>query len=101
MVKLIVGGFVLVLLGLGGTVSACQTGAEDRDMVMSVLAGLAVAIGLALIGIGGMRGGYHYRPHGAPPGDMDPDKAFAPTPTDATRQVYAPRAEEDRPPVDR
>ena len=96
MVKLIVIGFVLVLLGLGGAFSACQTGAEDRDLLMSVMSGLAVAIGLALIGIGGMRRGYHYLPHGAPPGDMDPDKATAPTPEDPPRAVYTPRATGDR-----
>lgn len=96
MVKLIVIGSVLVLLGLGGAVSACQTGAEDRDLLMSVMAGLAVAIGLALIGVGGMRRGYHYSPPGAPPGDMDADKATAPTPENPTRQVHTPRATGDR-----
>lgn len=95
MVKLIVGGFVLVLLGLGGVASACQTGAEDSDLLMSVVSGLAVAMGLALIGIGGMRRGYHYRPHGSPPGDMDPDKAFAPTPKEPPRPVYQPRGPQD------
>jgi hypothetical protein len=47
---------------------------------MSLLSGLSLAIGSLLILFAAARRGYHYRPVGAPPGDMDPEKAELPAP---------------------
>jgi hypothetical protein len=87
MVKLLIGGFVLVVLGLGGAVSACQAGPDDRDLWMAAVSGLAVAAGLAAIGLGAVRRGYHYKPPGEPPADMDADKASEPTPKEPPRPI--------------
>ena len=78
MVTMLVLGAVLVVVGIAGSINACVT--EDADDVMSLFAGLAFAVGCVLLAVGGMRHGYHYRPAGAPPGDMDPEKAELPTP---------------------
>ncbi len=75
MTPMILVGAVLVIMGMAGVASACQMGAEDRDMVVAVLAGLSFAIGLGCLALGAARHGYHRRPLGSPPGDMDPDKA--------------------------
>jgi hypothetical protein len=37
-----------------------------------------MAAGFAWMGIAAARHGYHRRPPGAPPGDMDPEKATDP-----------------------
>jgi hypothetical protein len=88
MIKLLVLGVVLVILGLAGAVSACQRGAEGPDLLVATISGLATAAGLALIGVGGMRRGYHYKPRGEPPADMDPDKMSAPTAENVKRTIY-------------
>jgi hypothetical protein len=59
-------------------VGACVT--EPGDYTLSLLSGLSLAIGSLLILFGAARRGYHYRPVGAPPGDMDPEKAELPAP---------------------
>jgi hypothetical protein len=78
MFTMLVLGAVLVVLGIAGSVSACVT--EDRDLTMALVAGLSLATGAVLLVVGGARRGYHYRPEGVPPGDMDPEKAELPAP---------------------
>ena len=78
MVTMLVLGAVLVVLGIAGSVNACVS--EDRDVTMALIAGLSLAIGCVLLAVGAARRGYHYRPEGAPPGDMDPAKAELPAP---------------------
>jgi hypothetical protein len=79
MTVLIVGA-LLVLAGLAGSVSACQASADETHVVMAGLSGLSLAVGLVLLAVGAGRRGYHRRPPGAPPGDMDIDKATEPPP---------------------
>ncbi len=64
-------GTVLTVLGIAGTVSACNASAEDRDLVVAVLSGLSFAIGLCLLAVGAASRGYHRRGLGEPPGDME------------------------------
>jgi hypothetical protein len=78
MLTMLVLGAVLVMLGIAGSVNACVS--EDRNFTMALIAGLSLAIGSVLLAVGAVRRGYHYRPKGAPPGDMDPAKAELPTP---------------------
>jgi hypothetical protein len=78
MLTMLVLGAVLVVLGIAGSVNACVS--EDRDLTMALVAGLSFATGCVLLAVGGVRRGYHYRPEGAPPGDMDPEKAELPAP---------------------
>jgi hypothetical protein len=78
MLPLLMLGIVLVVAGIAGSVNACAS--EDADYVMSLFAGLSLAIGCVLLAVGAARRGYHYRPAGAPPGDMDPNKAKLPSP---------------------
>jgi hypothetical protein len=78
MLTMLVLGAVLVVLGIAGTVSACVS--EDGNLNMALVAGLSFAVGCVLLAIGGVRHGYHYRPEGAPPGDMDAEKAELPAP---------------------
>ena len=78
MLTTLVLGAALVVLGIAGSINACST--EDGDAVLSVFAGLAFASGCVVLALGAARRGYHYRPIGAPPGDMDPEKAELPTP---------------------
>jgi hypothetical protein len=78
MLTLLVLGAVFLVAGIAGSVNACAT--EDADYVMSLFAGLSFAIGCVLLAVGAARRGYHYRPIGAPPGDMDPEKAELPAP---------------------
>ena len=78
MLALLVLGAVFVVAGIAGSVNACA--AEDGDLVMSLLAGLSLAVGCLLLAVGAARRGYHYRPVGAPPGDMDAEKAELPAP---------------------
>lgn len=81
---MIVLGAALVVLGTAGSVNACVT--EDADYVLSLFAGLSFAIGCVLLAVGAVRRGYHYRPLGSPPGDMDPEKAELPTPESPPRR---------------
>ena len=78
MLTMLVLGAALIVLGIAGSVNACMS--EDRNLTMSLIAGLSFATGCVLLAIGGARRGYHYRPEGTPPGDMDPEKAELPTP---------------------
>lgn len=78
MMTLLIAGAVLVIIGIAGSANACLS--EDQDYVMSLFAGLAFAVGCVLMAVGAGRRGYHYRPVGAPPGDMDPEKAELPAP---------------------
>jgi hypothetical protein len=78
MFTLLLLGALLMVVGIGGAVSACV--GEDSDYLVSVLAGLSLALGSVLLILGAARRGYHYRPAGSPPGDMDPEKAELPTP---------------------
>jgi hypothetical protein len=78
MLTMLVLGAVLLVIGIAGSVNACVT--EDPDYVLSLGAGLSFATGIVLLAIGAAKRGYHYRPVGAPPGDMDPEKADLPTP---------------------
>ncbi len=66
-------GVILTLLGFAGSLNACQTD-TDPDQLLAALSGLALAVGLACVAVGAARRGYHYRPLGEPPGDMDPNK---------------------------
>ena len=78
MLTMLILGAVLVVLGIAGSVNACTT--EDPDYMTSLAAALSFATGIVLLAVGGARRGYHYRPVGAPPGDMDAEKAELPTP---------------------
>jgi hypothetical protein len=78
MFTLLLLGALLLVAGIAGSVNACV--GEDPDYLVSVFAGLSLAIGSVLLILGAARRGYHYRPVGAPPGDMDPEKAELPTP---------------------
>jgi hypothetical protein len=78
MLTMLVLGAALVVLGIAGSVSACMS--EDRNLTVALIAGFSVAMGCVLLALGGARRGYHYRPEGAPPGDMDPAKAELPAP---------------------
>jgi hypothetical protein len=78
MMTMLVLGAVLVVIGMAGSVNACVT--ENADYLLSMFAGLAFAAGCVLLAVGATRRGYHYRPTGAPPGDMDPEKATLPAP---------------------
>ena len=78
MLTLLALGALLVLAGVAGSVNACVS--ADGDYVMSAFAGLSLAVGCVLLAVGAARRGYHYRPVGAPPGDMDREKAELPTP---------------------
>lgn len=71
-------GAALVVVGLAGTVSACSARAEDRDLVVAVLSGLAFAIGICLVAVGAASHGYHRRGLGEPPKDMDPNPQDSP-----------------------
>lgn len=73
-----IGGFLLVLLGLIGAANACFAYSGEPNLVVATLSGFAVSGGLIWMGIVGARHGYHRRPPGAPPGDMDPAKATDP-----------------------
>ena len=78
MLTILILGAALVALGIAGSVNACMS--EDQDLTVALIAGLSLAAGCILLAVGGARRGYHYRPEGAPPGDMDPHKAELPTP---------------------
>jgi hypothetical protein len=78
MLTMLLLGAVLVVAGIAGSVSGCA--GEDGDYVTSLLAGLSLAAGCVLLAVGAARRGYHHRPVGAPPGDMDPEKAELPAP---------------------
>jgi hypothetical protein len=86
MAAMMIVGFVLFAIGLGGAFNACQADANDRDVVTAAMSGLAFALGLGLLAIGAGKRGYHRRPVGAPPGDMDPDKATTDPPPDDPRK---------------
>ena len=85
MAALMIGGFVLFVAGLAGAVNACLAGANDRNTNTAALSGLLFALGLTMLAVGAAKRGYHRRPLGAPPGDMDPEKATLPTPQDEAR----------------
>jgi hypothetical protein len=76
-------GALLIVLGLGGAVNACMADAADNDTTVAMMAGLAFAIGLLMLGVGAASGGYHRKPLGAPPRDMDPAAAEEATPVNA------------------
>ena len=79
MLILLVLGAVFVVAGIAGSVNACGA-TEDGDFMMSLFAGFSLAVGCVLLAVGAAKRGYHYRPVGAPPGDMDPEKADLPAP---------------------
>lgn len=71
-----IGGVLLVIVGLLGVATAAYS--ENPNLIVATLSGFAVSGGLIWMGIIGARHGYHRRPPGAPPGDMDPAKATDP-----------------------
>jgi hypothetical protein len=73
-----IGGLVLVMLGLLGAADACVVHRDDPNLVTALLSGLSVGVGFVWMGVVAARHGYHRRPPGAPPGDMDPAKATDP-----------------------
>ena len=83
MPALMIGGVVLFVVGLAGAVNACLAGPDDRETTQAAVSGLLFAIGLTLVAVGAARRGYHRRPLGAPPGDMDPDKSALPPPSES------------------
>jgi hypothetical protein len=85
MAPLMIGGFILFVVGLAGAVNACLAGPGDRDTATAAVSGLLFALGLSLLAIGAAKRGYHRRPIGAPPGDMDPDKATSTPPPEDPR----------------
>jgi hypothetical protein len=78
MLTMLLLGVVLVIAGLAGWVSGCLS--DGQGPVTSMLAGLSLAAGCVLLAVAAARRGYHHRPPGAPPGDMDPEKADLPAP---------------------
>jgi hypothetical protein len=74
----LIGGLMLVMLGLLGAANACVVHREEPNLLVASLSGLAVAVGFVSLGIMAGRHGYHRRPPGAPPGDMDPQKTTDP-----------------------
>ena len=72
------GGLMLVMLGLAGAADACVVHRHDPNLLVAALSGLSVGVGLVWMGIMAARHGYHQRRPGAPPGDMDPEKATDP-----------------------
>jgi hypothetical protein len=68
----------LVVLGLVGAADACVVRREGPNLLVALLSGLAVGVGFVWMGVLAGRHGYHRRPRGAPPGDMDPAKATDP-----------------------
>ena len=78
MLTMLILGIVLVIAGLAGWVSGCTS--DGQSPVTSMFAGLSLAAGCVLLAVGAARRGYHHRPVGAPPGDMDPEKADLPAP---------------------
>jgi hypothetical protein len=85
MAAVMIGGFVLFVVGLAGAVNACLAGPDGGDTTTATVSGLLFALGLSMLAVGAAKRGYHRRPLGAPPGDMDPDKATSPTPQDEAR----------------
>jgi hypothetical protein len=81
MPALMIGGFVLFVAGLAGAVNACLAGPGDPETTQAAVSGLLFALGLTMLAVGAARRGYHRRPVGAPPGDMDPDKSSLPPPS--------------------
>jgi uncharacterized membrane protein HdeD (DUF308 family) len=73
-----IGGLLLVMLGLFGAANACVVHRDDPNLLVATVSGLAVGIGFVWMGIVAARHGYHRRPPGAPPGDMDPHKVTDP-----------------------
>lgn len=78
MTPALIGSVLLVLVGLAGAASVGVVHREDPNLLVAWLSGLAVGIGFVWMGIVAARHGYHPRPPGAPPGDMDPQKATDP-----------------------
>jgi hypothetical protein len=72
-----IGGLLLVMLGLLGAANSVVN-RDDPNLTMALLSGLSVAVGFVWMGVVAARHGYHRRPPGAPPGDMDPAKATDP-----------------------
>jgi hypothetical protein len=85
MAAMMIAGFVLFVIGLAGAFNACQADADNRDIVTAGISGLMFALGLGLLAMGAAKRGYHRRPLGAPPGDMDPDKVTTQPPPDDPR----------------
>jgi hypothetical protein len=86
MTAVMIGGFVLFVAGLAGAVNACLAGPGDNDTTAAAVSGLLFATGLTMLAAGAAKRGYHRRPAGAPPGDMDPDKASLPSPDEPERR---------------
>lgn len=78
MLTALIVGVILTVIGLGGSASACLAPAEERDMVVAGLSGVALAVGLSLIALGAASQGYHRRGLGEPPRDMDPSPEDSP-----------------------
>ena len=72
-----IGGLVLVVLGLLGAADSVVN-REEPNLTMALISGLSVAVGFVWMGVVAARHGYHRRPPGTPPGDMDPAKATDP-----------------------
>lgn len=73
-------GVMLTLVGMGGAVNACTADTDEQLVAVPFISGLSLAMGLALVAVVAARHGYHRRPLGAPPGDMDPEKVSDPAP---------------------
>jgi len=73
-------GLVLTVVGVVGSVVAVMASPDSAPLFFTIEAGVAVAAGLICLGVGGLRHGYHRRPLGAPPGDMDMAQAIDPAP---------------------
>ena len=82
---ILVVGVVLVALGLGGAIYASQGDLSDGGLLVAGLSGLALAIGMTCLGFGAFRRGYHYRPIGSPPHDMQAAPAIVTAPARARR----------------
>jgi hypothetical protein len=72
-----IGGAVLILAGFFGAANSCFV-REEPNLLISLLSGLSVSIGFVWLAVEAGRHGYHRRPQGSPPGDMDPAKATDP-----------------------
>jgi hypothetical protein len=73
-------GLVLIAVGVAGLAVAVIAGVDGAPLFFRIESGIAVVAGMTSLAIGGLRHGYHSRPLGAPPGDMDMAQAIDPEP---------------------
>lgn len=73
-------GLVLIVVGVAGLGTAAVAGVDGAPLFFTIESSIALIAGMTCLAIGGLRHGYHSRPLGAPPGDMDMAQAIDPEP---------------------